>query len=101
MLSNQKESIVRNKNALFWLLAYSPKSRGAQLLFSRPISRGMRTALPGDIVFEMPTPLKHWSTKILKSRISRGPSRWLAHEKYISREAALWYKLVHSKSGVG
>jgi hypothetical protein len=38
MLSNQKKIPILNKNALLWLLAYSPKSRGGQLLFSHLIS---------------------------------------------------------------
>jgi hypothetical protein len=37
MGSNQEESTILNKNALLWLLAYSPKSRGGRLLFSRSI----------------------------------------------------------------
>jgi hypothetical protein len=37
MLSNQEENIIRNKNALLWLLAHLPKSRGGQLLFSHSV----------------------------------------------------------------
>jgi hypothetical protein len=37
MLSNQEKSTVPNKNALLWLLAYSPKSRRVQLRFSPDI----------------------------------------------------------------
>jgi hypothetical protein len=44
MLSNQEESGILNKNALFWLLAHSPKSRRGQLLLSHPIRSSSVTA---------------------------------------------------------
>jgi hypothetical protein len=42
MLSNQEENAILNKTALLWVLPYSPKSRGCQLLFSYPIFRTKR-----------------------------------------------------------
>jgi hypothetical protein len=37
MLSNHEESTIRNENALLWLLAYSPQSKGGQRLPNHPI----------------------------------------------------------------
>jgi uncharacterized membrane protein len=37
LLPNQEESAILTKNTLLWLLAYSPKSRGDQLLFNHPV----------------------------------------------------------------
>jgi hypothetical protein len=73
MLSNQEESPILNKNALLWLFAYSPKSRGGQLLFTHPIvskersrwllsgfgprnNKGLFARLMLEISFELPDP---------------------------------------------